>query len=158
MNHLRFAKTCAALLIGGAALLTTLPASAMGWFGHHHHRAGMDQLDPAKADQRLEHMIARLAADATAEQKAKIKDIAKAAMSDLKGIRQQLRAGHQKGMALLTAPQIDRTAIESLRIEQMRLAERASQRMSQALADAAEVLTPEQRAKLAARMAAHHKQ
>lgn len=156
MNTTRFAKTFGALMLGGAALFATVPANAMGWFGHH-HRGGMGQMDPARMDEHMERMLARLAADATAEQKAKIKDIAKAAMGDLKGIHGQIRDGRKKGLALLTAPSIDRTAIESLRIEQMRLAEQASQRISKALADAAEVLTPAQRAKIAEKIAAHQK-
>jgi Spy/CpxP family protein refolding chaperone len=51
-------------------------------------------------------------------------------------------------MELLTAPVIDRTALEKLRGEQMRLAETTSQRMLQAMVDSAEVLTTEQRAQL----------
>ena len=49
----------------------------------------------------------------------------------------------------MTAPTIDRTAIERLRAEQIALAETASKRIAQALADAAEVLNPEQRKKVA---------
>jgi Spy/CpxP family protein refolding chaperone len=53
-------------------------------------------------------------------------------------------------LQLLAAPTIDRAAIERIRVEQMQLAETATRRMTQALVDAAEVLNPEQRAKLAA--------
>jgi Spy/CpxP family protein refolding chaperone len=53
----------------------------------------------------------------------------------------------------LTAPTIDRTAIERLRAEQIGLAETASKRIAQALADAADVLSPEQRRKVADWMA-----
>jgi Spy/CpxP family protein refolding chaperone len=49
----------------------------------------------------------------------------------------------------LTAPTIDRSAIDRLRAEQMALAETASKRIAQALADTAEVLNPEQRRKIA---------
>jgi Spy/CpxP family protein refolding chaperone len=49
----------------------------------------------------------------------------------------------------LTAPTIDRTAIERLRAEQIALADTASKRIAQALADATEVLNPEQRRKIA---------
>ena len=51
----------------------------------------------------------------------------------------------------LAAPTIDRTKIESLRADRMKLADAASQRMTTALVDAAEVLTPAQRADLASR-------
>jgi len=53
---------------------------------------------------------------------------------------------------LLAAPTIDRAAIEKLRAEQITLADASSKRMTQALADAGEVLNPEQRKKLAERM------
>jgi Spy/CpxP family protein refolding chaperone len=49
---------------------------------------------------------------------------------------------------LLTQPTIDRAAIEALRVEHLALAEAASKRFTQALADVAEVLTPEQRRKI----------
>jgi Spy/CpxP family protein refolding chaperone len=43
-----------------------------------------------------------------------------------------------------------------VRTDQIRLADQASQRIVQGIADAAEVLTPEQRAALVARLERHH--
>jgi hypothetical protein len=54
----------------------------------------------------------------------------------------------------LTAPTIDRSAIERLRAEQIGLAETASKRIAQAVADASETLNPEQRRKIADWLAA----
>jgi Spy/CpxP family protein refolding chaperone len=56
----------------------------------------------------------------------------------------------------LTAPSIDRSAIERLRAEQMGLADTASKRIAQAVADASEVLNPDQRRKVADFVAAFH--
>jgi len=53
---------------------------------------------------------------------------------------------------LLAAPTIDRAALEQVRVAQMQSADARSRRTLQAMADAAEVLTPEQRAKAAERM------
>jgi Spy/CpxP family protein refolding chaperone len=53
---------------------------------------------------------------------------------------------------LLSAATIDRAAIEALRAEQVALADATSKRLAQALADTADVLTPEQRVKLAERV------
>jgi Spy/CpxP family protein refolding chaperone len=93
------------------------------------------------------HLLDRVGA--TADQKDKIHTIFKAAFTDMKSSHDQERAGRDQMMALLTAPTIDRNAIESLRIQQHQLEDTTSRRMTQALADAASVLTPEQRAKIA---------
>ena len=81
------------------------------------------------------HMAIEL--DATADQQAKIASIAKAAAADLRAMREKMQAARSQAVALLTAPTIDRTAIERQRTEQMTLAESASKRIAQALADAA---------------------
>ena len=82
-------------------------------------------------------------------------------MGDMKAIRDKSRDGRRATADLLARPTIDRAALEGLRAEQIRLAESASRRMTVALADAAEVLTPEQRAKLGermkSRMEGHHR-
>src|SRR6266478_5825887 len=46
---------------------------------------------------------------------------------------------------LLSHDPVDRAALEALRADQLKLAEQASRRFTQALADVADVLTPEQR-------------
>ena len=63
-------------------------------------------------------------------------------------MREKAQSARQRGRELLTQPTVDRAAIEALRAEQMALADAASKRFAQALGDAAEVLTPEQRRKL----------
>jgi Spy/CpxP family protein refolding chaperone len=63
-------------------------------------------------------------------------------------MREKARAARQRAAGLLTQPTVDRAAIEAFRVEQMALADAASKRFAQALADMAEVLTPEQRRKV----------
>ncbi len=53
-------------------------------------------------------------------------------------------------------PSVDRAALEALRADQLQMAEQASRRFTQALADAADVLTPEQRKQLAERAGRWH--
>jgi Spy/CpxP family protein refolding chaperone len=66
-----------------------------------------------------------------------------------------MRAARMRAVELLTRDTIDRGAIEALRADQLQLAEQASRRIAQALADAAEVLTPAQRKELASRIERH---
>ena len=51
-------------------------------------------------------------------------------------------------MDALEQPTIDRAALEQIRATELQRAETASSRVVQAIADAAEVLTPEQRIEL----------
>lgn len=116
----------------------------MGWHG--------DKMDPERASKRIDHMIDRLLADGTPAQKAQVATIMKAAFADLKPLREQHRAAREQGIQLLTQPTIDRAALEKVRASELQLAEQVSKRMTQALADTAEVLTPDQRVKLGERM------
>jgi periplasmic protein CpxP/Spy len=104
-------------------------------------------LDPAQVDRHVERAIKHLVveADATADQQTKLVAIAKGAVNDLLPLREKLHANRAKALELFTAGTVDRAAIERLRGEQVALVETASKRISQALGDAAEVLTPEQR-------------
>ena len=101
-------------------------------------------LTPAQIDDRIDRMTKHMAIelDATADQQVKIANIAKAAVGDLRPLREKAQAARTQAVTLLTAPTIDRTAIERLRAEQIGLAETASKRIAQALTDAAEVLNP----------------
>ncbi|HZO48433.1 MAG TPA: periplasmic heavy metal sensor [Xanthobacteraceae bacterium] len=110
--------------------------------------------DPATAEDRADRMVRHLAieVDATAEQQERLRGIVRSAVRDLLPLREKAMSSHQRGRELLTQTTIDRTAIETLRADQMALADQATRRFSQALADAASVLNPEQRRKLAERI------
>ncbi len=153
----------------GAFIFTLAVALAAGLAGGYvgksfahggpgHSRDGMP-MDPAKMDQRVEHMINRLASkvDASAEQKDKLGAIAKSAAKDLAPLRDKAQAARKQAIGLLAAASVDRPALERLRAEQIQLADSGSKRLTQALADAADVLTPAQRTKLAERMQHGHR-
>jgi protein CpxP len=125
--------------------------------GHGPGRGGVGPMSPERAQARAERMAQRLvrSVDGTAEQKEKISAIAKAAATDLVELRKQGGDLRRQGMELLKAPTIDRDAIEALRSRQMAVADALSKRMSSALTETAEALTPEQRVKLAERMQSH---
>ncbi len=124
------------------------PFFGHGWGGPGSWKGGFD---PARAEQRADRMIRHLAVevDATTEQQEKLRSIVKSAVKDVLPMRQKFVNARKQARNLLTSPTIDRTAIEKLRSEQIGTADAISKRLVQAVTDAAEVLTPEQRNKLA---------
>lgn len=90
--------------------------------------------------------------DATAEQRTRIREIAKSAAADLQAQHDSRRALRDQAMTLFTQPTVDARAAEALRQQMLQQHDQASRRWMQAMLDASAVLTPEQRAKLAERM------
>jgi Spy/CpxP family protein refolding chaperone len=103
-----------------------------------HHRAGMFLSEP---------MLNRI--QATAEQKTRIREIMMAARKDLQAQRGDAKALRDQGMKLFSQPEIDPKAIEEFRVQSMARHDAASKRMTQAMIEAGQVLTPEQRQQLA---------
>ena len=143
-------------LAGVAGALATLAACAQhgpgqGW-GHHHGWHG--PMDPERIAQRVDKVVERVLSevDATAEQKQKVSGIAKQTLADLAPMREKHQAARRQAVELLAAASVDRAALERLRADELRMAEDASKRLAQSLADIAEVLTPEQRTKLKERL------
>lgn len=134
----------------------TTAVAGLGGFGLNAlaHGRGRGPIDPARAEEHLDRMLKHMYVeiDATEAQKQKLDPIAKQAVKDLQPLREKSREARLKSVELLAADKIDRGAIEKARAESMRAADATSKRFTQALADFAEVLTPEQRKTLAARM------
>ena len=93
------------------------------------------------------------AVNASADQKARIRQIMQAARTDLAAQRDARRTLHEQMQAIFAAPTIDARAAEALRQQMFAQHDAASKRMMQAMLDAAQVLTPEQRKALADRRA-----
>jgi len=91
--------------------------------------------------------------DATEDQQARVSSILGAALTDMHRLKEQHVANRDEFRAQLTGAAVDREALERIRKAELALAEEASRRLVQAVADAAEVLTPEQRKSLAERHA-----
>lgn len=98
----------------------------------------------------LERMLSHL--DATAAQKEQIKKIRDAAAPDLQKLRDEGLALHEQGAKLWAEPKLDAAAAEQLRQKMTAHHEQMSKRMLQVLLDVGQVLTPEQRAKMAKHM------
>ena len=118
-----------------------------GWRDGGPHRMHRGGFMPG----RIERMVDRAlwSVDASREQRDKITGIVDQAADDLFAMREKHLEGRRQLRDALAAATVDRNRIESLRTEQMMLADAASKRITGAFADAAEVLTPEQRSTLA---------
>ena len=108
-----------------------------GWFVEH----------------KIGHMLHRVEASDT--QRDLVHAIVKAAIADLREVRDLKREIRQDLVTALTRDTIDRNELETLRQQKLETVDRMSQRVLTALADAAEVLTPAQRAELAAEWKPH---
>src|SRR5258707_4581879 len=125
-------------------------------FGPGHWHGGMmgGSFDPAQAEDRADRMVRHMAIelDATDAQQDKLRAVVKAAVKDLIPLREKAQSARLKARELLTQPTIDRAEIEKFRTEQVALADTFTKRVSQAIGDAAEILTPDQRRKLSDRL------
>jgi Spy/CpxP family protein refolding chaperone len=121
-------------------------------FGPGHWHGGMmgGSFDPAQAEDRADRMVRHMAIelDATDAQQDKLRAVVKTAVKDLIPLRERAQSARLKARELLTQPTIDRAEIEKFRTEQVALADTFTKRVSQAIGDAAEILTPDQRRKL----------
>lgn len=143
--------TTVALAAAFSGALATSAVSQYGFGPGHHWRGHWGRaMSPEQIEDRVDRAVRHVAVeiDATTDQQDKLRVIAKAAVKDLMPMRDKARAARERGSNLLTQPKLDRAAIEAFRTEQMALAEAASKRFAQALADVAEVLTAEQRQKV----------
>jgi periplasmic protein CpxP/Spy len=114
------------------------------------HGTGMFDGPPEHLDRKIDQLLDGL--NASDAQRAQIKQIVMAAATDLRGQRNAGRALREKGMQIFAAPTVDAAAAESLRQQMLAQHDQASRRTLQAMLDVSKVLTPEQRAKAAARM------
>ncbi len=116
-----------------------------GWHGGHHK--GFADISDAEIETHIERMVkhAAIEIDATQEQQEKISALVTAVAKDLKPVYERMRATGKEIHDLLLANTIDRTALEKLRAERLAEVERISKNLVGALADVAEVLSPEQR-------------
>ena len=157
--------TAGALIAFGAACAQAQPPAQPPMPMHGHGPEGWQHGDKDEGHgrdhgrmmmehRRLEHMF--YVASATPEQRKQIMGILMAAHKDLKTQMEAGRKLHEQGEALFSAPTLDTAAIESLRQQGMAARDAASKRMMQARIDVAKVLTPEQRAKVAADMKKQH--
>jgi periplasmic protein CpxP/Spy len=142
------------LLAGGASMYVQAHPRPGSWFGGRH-----GPLDPEKAGERAgfatDWMLHRI--DASAEQRQRVQAIVQGAVKDLLPMKDQHHQYRQALHVALTQPTINRDTLEEIRSAELQLADSLSKRLVEAIADAAEVLTSEQRARLAELAARWHR-
>jgi Spy/CpxP family protein refolding chaperone len=135
--------------IAGAGLVWAGPAL----HGLHGQSA---TADPAVIDAHFDKLFTKILPDGTPKQRAQLKIIANSVHTDLGTFHSQFRTAQQRAHLLLLHSTVDRAGLEALREEQVQQADLVSRRIVRGLADAAEVLTPSQRVRLAAHLEAAH--
>jgi protein CpxP len=166
-RRLRRVLYASALLLGGGVIGAVVvgPSIGQGWYGDppwqrgwgphggHHYGMGPGEFGGGRmfGHGRMERGVDRVLwfIDASSEQRSKIRGVLERTADDLFTLREKHIEGRREVMAALGAATIDRAKLETLRADQMKLAETASKRVTDALAEAAEVLTPTQRGDLA---------
>lgn len=130
-----------ALLVG----LAGVPAAQAAPRGHGHAEGGMMGMGRG-----MERMLDQV--NATAEQRAQLRQIGDAARADMQADREAQRALRDQMREIFTQPTVDANAVEALRQQMLAQHDRRSQRSTQAMLEASRVLTPEQRQQMAEKM------
>ncbi|WP_284617328.1 Spy/CpxP family protein refolding chaperone [Aquabacterium humicola] len=132
-------------LAGGAAQMAQAMPGGEGQHAMHRgHGAGGHGGPMMMMSERVLQAVG-----ASADQQARVQQIYRAAHEELRAQHQAAGDLRAQWVQIFTAPTVDARAAEALRQKQAALHEAASKRMLQATIEAAAVLTPEQRAKLA---------
>ncbi|HPG26442.1 MAG TPA: Spy/CpxP family protein refolding chaperone [Myxococcota bacterium] len=140
------------LLLAGLTLALLGLANTVSAWGR-----GGDADPGARMHRHAEHVLDHVLddVDATDAQRTSIRDIVLGTVDELGARRAEHVDPREALRGLLVAETIDREALEQLRLEHVARADEASRLVTQRLADALEVLTPEQRRALEDRFDRH---
>jgi Spy/CpxP family protein refolding chaperone len=144
-RHTLVAFAAGAALSGGVVALAQ--NAGAGMHALHHGMSGSPADMAAHIDHVLKHLYVEI--DATDAQKAQIEPLVKQAVDDLTPLHSQAQSAHTQFVRAFTQDAIDRNSLEAAREAHMQLADQASRRIVQLIADVGSVLTPAQRQKVA---------
>lgn len=144
--------------VGLIAIAASVVAIAAGALAYAHSGGGHHGRMSADPERHLEHLNSMLAnVGASDAQKKQIEGILRPAFDDMKAAHETHYAAFRQFHESIMAPSIDRAKLETLRADEIRSLDEASKRVVTAITDAAEVLSPEQRAALAKQIQDHHR-
>jgi Spy/CpxP family protein refolding chaperone len=141
------------LWIGGVAVALlvglAVSAGAAGFFGRHAKMGGFGGHGGprgAHAEFAVDWALSKV--DASDEQREQVKARIGDAMEEMHVVHEQHRSNKEAWLAALSEPVLDREALESLRVQEMALADQASQQLLDVVGDVGDILSAEQRAEL----------
>lgn len=134
--------------VGSLALVTLGVGAAGAGALHHMGPCGMSREDHQAMV--LDHVSQALdQVDATDDQVTRINALVEDAFPRFDALHDGMEAHHARAREVLTAPTLDRAAVEELRLEAVAGFDSASQIVATLVADVGDVLTVEQRQDLA---------
>jgi Spy/CpxP family protein refolding chaperone len=138
-----------------AALLLAAPLVILGGVSLNAaaHEGGPGMHFQGHGGQRFRHLLE--VAGATDAQKAQIKATWQTLRPQLRAVAEEHAKLRQSIRQALTAPNIDAASIEKLRRDGVQLADKRSSLITQGMVSSAQVLTPEQRQKIADEIQKH---
>jgi Spy/CpxP family protein refolding chaperone len=121
---------------------------------HRGGRGDWAKLTDEQVEKRVTRFVKHVAIEieATDEQTTKITALLTAAAKNMRPVRGEFRDAGKEMQKLLTSETVDRAAMEKVRAERVAKVDSLSKELMTAMADAAEVLTVEQRKVLAERV------
>jgi Spy/CpxP family protein refolding chaperone len=122
---------------------------AAGCARHHPHGAKTPEEFRERFDKATQRALKKM--DATEDQKARIKPIADDLGMALSGFREEHKDIRSRFVKALEAEKVDPGEVERIRADTLALADRATGKMTEAIVKVSDILTPEQRRKLADR-------
>jgi Spy/CpxP family protein refolding chaperone len=134
-----------ALTAGGLAVAAHNGAGPFAGHGPGHFREKFGRLHAEFVTERVLR-----AAEATPEQRQKVQAILDKALADHERFCKEHQTLREEAIEIFTADTIDRSRLEEMRARHLQIAAQGSRQVVAALADVADVLTPEQRQKVAA--------